>query len=150
MALYPHMSVADNLAFGLRRRSVPRAEIERRVTAVADTLGLSGLLDSQRTWLATYGLTPRCSLVKKHRRKEGAKNVSLVLAFSCGFWKWLSLIKSDPANQGPPNFQFPKRIDRDVGTRSDATGWSHRLSPRRYKLPVWELGVGGWELTCPL
>jgi multiple sugar transport system ATP-binding protein len=44
-ALYPHMSVADNLAFGLRRRSVPRAEIERRVTAVADTLGLSGLLD---------------------------------------------------------------------------------------------------------
>ncbi len=43
-ALYPHMSVADNLAFGLKRRSVPRAEIERRVTAVAGTLGLSGLL----------------------------------------------------------------------------------------------------------
>ena len=42
-ALYPHMSVADNLAFGLRRRSVPRAEIERRVRAVAETLGLSGL-----------------------------------------------------------------------------------------------------------
>jgi len=44
-ALYPHMSVKDNLAFGLRRRSVPRAEIERRVESVADTLGLSGLLD---------------------------------------------------------------------------------------------------------
>jgi multiple sugar transport system ATP-binding protein len=44
-ALYPHMSVADNLAFGLRRRSVPRLEIERRVKSVADTLGLSGLLD---------------------------------------------------------------------------------------------------------
>jgi multiple sugar transport system ATP-binding protein len=44
-ALYPHMSVADNLAFGLRRRSVERAEIVRRVTAVAETLGLSALLD---------------------------------------------------------------------------------------------------------
>jgi multiple sugar transport system ATP-binding protein len=44
-ALYPHMSVANNLAFGLKRRSVPGVEIERRVKAVADTLGLSGLLD---------------------------------------------------------------------------------------------------------
>src|SRR5262245_24301929 len=44
-ALYPHMSVKDNLAFGLRRRSVSRPEIERRVTAVAATLGLSSLLD---------------------------------------------------------------------------------------------------------
>jgi multiple sugar transport system ATP-binding protein len=44
-ALYPHMSVADNLAFGLKRRSVERAEIARRVAAVADTLGLAGLLN---------------------------------------------------------------------------------------------------------
>ena len=44
-ALYPHMSVKENLAFGLRRRAVPRDEIERRVTGVATTLGLSTLLD---------------------------------------------------------------------------------------------------------
>src|SRR6185503_2704798 len=44
-ALYPHMSVKDNLAFGLRRRAVERDEIERRVTGVAATLGLSPLLD---------------------------------------------------------------------------------------------------------
>src|SRR6478735_1380396 len=37
-ALYPHMSVKDNLAFGLRRRSVDRAEIERRVANVAGIL----------------------------------------------------------------------------------------------------------------
>jgi multiple sugar transport system ATP-binding protein len=43
-ALYPHMSVKDNLAFGLRRRSVDRAEIERRVANVAGILGLSELL----------------------------------------------------------------------------------------------------------
>jgi multiple sugar transport system ATP-binding protein len=44
-ALYPHMSVKENLAFGLRRRAVPRGEIERRVMSVAATLGLSQLLD---------------------------------------------------------------------------------------------------------
>jgi multiple sugar transport system ATP-binding protein len=43
-ALYPHMSVKDNLAFGLRRRSVDRAEIDRRVANVAGILGLSELL----------------------------------------------------------------------------------------------------------
>jgi multiple sugar transport system ATP-binding protein len=44
-ALYPHMSVKDNLAFGLKRRSVERAEIERRVANVAGILGLAELLD---------------------------------------------------------------------------------------------------------
>jgi multiple sugar transport system ATP-binding protein len=39
-ALYPHMDVYNNLAFGLRRRSVPSAEIERRVRSVAGRLGL--------------------------------------------------------------------------------------------------------------
>ncbi len=43
-ALYPHMSVADNLAFGLRRRSIANAEIERRVANVAGILGLAPLL----------------------------------------------------------------------------------------------------------
>jgi multiple sugar transport system ATP-binding protein len=43
-ALYPHMSVLDNLAFGLRRRDFAAAEIERRVRDVASTLGLTELL----------------------------------------------------------------------------------------------------------
>ena len=43
-ALYPHMSVAENLAFGLRRRRTPKAEIERRVAEVAGTLGLTPYL----------------------------------------------------------------------------------------------------------
>jgi len=43
-ALYPHMDVFDNLAFGLRRRDVPRPEIERRVTNVAAKLGLTPFL----------------------------------------------------------------------------------------------------------
>ena len=44
-ALYPHMSVNDNLAFGLRRRASTAREIERRVTDVAGMLGLAELLD---------------------------------------------------------------------------------------------------------
>jgi multiple sugar transport system ATP-binding protein len=43
-ALYPHMSVLDNLAFGLRRRDVAANEIDRRVRNVAATLGLADLL----------------------------------------------------------------------------------------------------------
>src|SRR5262249_27756889 len=40
-ALYPHMTVYDNLAFGLRRRDVARAEVERRVQDAATKLGLA-------------------------------------------------------------------------------------------------------------
>ena len=39
-ALYPHMNVFDNLAFGLRRRKTPGADVERRVREVAELLGL--------------------------------------------------------------------------------------------------------------
>ncbi len=44
-ALYPHKSVGENLAFGLRRRRVAKEEIEGRVTAMAQMLGLEDLLD---------------------------------------------------------------------------------------------------------
>jgi multiple sugar transport system ATP-binding protein len=44
-ALYPHKTVRENLAFGLRRRRVASDEIRRRVDAMADMLGLGELLD---------------------------------------------------------------------------------------------------------
>ena len=43
-ALYPHMSVYDNIAFGLKLRGMPKTEIERRVTEVGEMLGLQKLL----------------------------------------------------------------------------------------------------------
>ena len=43
-ALYPHMTVYDNMAFGLKLRKFPRAEIRRRVHEAAQMLGLMGLL----------------------------------------------------------------------------------------------------------
>jgi multiple sugar transport system ATP-binding protein len=44
-ALYPHMSVFDNLAFGLKLRKMPKAEIDKRVRDAAATIELSNLLD---------------------------------------------------------------------------------------------------------
>ena len=43
-ALYPHMNVYENLAFGLRLRRFPRAEIDRRVKEAAEILSIGGLL----------------------------------------------------------------------------------------------------------
>jgi len=43
-ALYPHMSVYENMAFGLKLRKVPREEIARRVAEAAEMLGIQGLL----------------------------------------------------------------------------------------------------------
>jgi multiple sugar transport system ATP-binding protein len=44
-ALYPHMTVAANMAFSLKLRGAPREEIERRVKRAAEILGLSLLLE---------------------------------------------------------------------------------------------------------
>ncbi len=43
-ALYPHMSVRDNMAFGLKMRRFARDEIDRRVREAADILGIENLL----------------------------------------------------------------------------------------------------------
>jgi multiple sugar transport system ATP-binding protein len=46
-ALYPHMDVYENMAFGLRRRRVAKQEIDRRVRETAATLGLSDALQKK-------------------------------------------------------------------------------------------------------
>jgi multiple sugar transport system ATP-binding protein len=43
-ALYPHMTVFDNMAFGLKLRKVPKADIKRRVEEAAQILGIEHLL----------------------------------------------------------------------------------------------------------
>src|SRR4029450_6823046 len=43
-ALYPHMTVSDNMAFGLRRRKIPEPEVMRKVGAAAELLGLQTYL----------------------------------------------------------------------------------------------------------
>jgi len=44
-ALYPHMSVRENMAFGLKLRGLPKPEIEQRVKDAAQTLGIVELLE---------------------------------------------------------------------------------------------------------
>ena len=44
-ALYPHMSVRDNMAFGLKLRKTPKDEINRRVEEAADILEITDFLD---------------------------------------------------------------------------------------------------------
>ncbi|HEY1624348.1 MAG TPA: ABC transporter ATP-binding protein [Streptosporangiaceae bacterium] len=41
-ALFPHMSVSDNVAFGLRRKGVDKAEVDKRVGEILETVGLTG------------------------------------------------------------------------------------------------------------
>ena len=44
-ALYPHMTVADNMAFSMKLRKAPQSEIDERVNKAAGILGLAKLLD---------------------------------------------------------------------------------------------------------
>jgi multiple sugar transport system ATP-binding protein len=71
-ALYPHMTVAGNLAFGLRLRRIPKAERARRALEVARKLALEELLDRkpselsggqrQRSpWAGRWSASPRRS-----------------------------------------------------------------------------------------
>jgi multiple sugar transport system ATP-binding protein len=51
-ALYPHMTVRQNLGFGLTIRKTPKATVDERVRAVAETLGLGVLLDRKPAQLS--------------------------------------------------------------------------------------------------
>jgi multiple sugar transport system ATP-binding protein len=51
-ALYPHMTIYDNIAFGLKRMKVDKAEIESRIKTVAATLGLEPYLARRPTELS--------------------------------------------------------------------------------------------------
>jgi multiple sugar transport system ATP-binding protein len=60
-ALYPHLSIRENLAYPLRVRHVPRDEVDRRVTEVARLLGIEGLLD-RRIHQASGGQQQRVAI----------------------------------------------------------------------------------------
>ena len=51
-ALWPHMTVARNVAFGLEEQRVPKADIARRVTAALDLVGLSPLAERRPSQLS--------------------------------------------------------------------------------------------------
>ncbi len=51
-ALFPHLSVAENIVFGLKVRDVPRAERDARLKEAAEILGLQALLDRKPSQLS--------------------------------------------------------------------------------------------------
>jgi len=51
-ALFPHMTVAENILFGLSVRGTPKAERQRRLDKIVDLLGLSALLDRRPSQLS--------------------------------------------------------------------------------------------------
>ena len=51
-ALFPHLSVAENILFGLKVRRVPRAERDARLTRTAELLGLTALLERRPNQLS--------------------------------------------------------------------------------------------------
>ena len=69
-ALYPHMSVYDNMAFGLKLRHVPRAEIAQRVKDVAQILDLTACLDRKPAALSG-GQRQRVALGRALVRRPG-------------------------------------------------------------------------------
>lgn len=51
-ALYPHLNVAENLAFGCKARGLPKQEVVRRVAETSDLLGLSNILNRRPATLS--------------------------------------------------------------------------------------------------
>ena len=73
-ALYPHMSVADNMAYSLRLRGMPKPEVDTAVQAAAAKLGLQKPADAQ-----TQGAVRRPAPARRHgpRDRAQARRVSL-------------------------------------------------------------------------
>ena len=69
-ALYPHMTVYQNMAFGLKLRKFPKAEIEQRVKEAAEILGIQNLLQRKPRELSG-GQRQRVAVGRVHRAQTG-------------------------------------------------------------------------------
>lgn len=59
-ALYPHMTVYDNMAFSLKLRHYDKAEIDKRVKNAAEVLGLAHLLERAASRPVRWSKTAGC------------------------------------------------------------------------------------------
>ncbi len=62
-ALFPHMTVAQNVGYGLKLKKLPPETIERKVSAMLETVGLSGYED-RRVWELSGGQQQRVQLAR--------------------------------------------------------------------------------------
>ena len=77
-ALYPHMTVYENMSFALRLRKYPKSEIETRVKEAAEILGIAKLL-SRRPRELSGGQRQRVAvgraIVRKHRSLQSEREI---------------------------------------------------------------------------
>src|SRR5215831_17409980 len=71
-ALYPHMSVYDNMAFGLKMRRFARPEIDRRVREAADILGIENLLRRKPRQLSG-GERQQSPIIRTRRKQKSSR-----------------------------------------------------------------------------
>lgn len=70
-ALYPHMTVAENIGYGLRVRKTPKAEVQAKVSEVAQMLGLEDYLDRKPAQLSG-GQRQRVAMARAIVRRPAA------------------------------------------------------------------------------
>ncbi len=81
-ALYPHMTVFDNMAFGLKLRKTPKDEIKRRVEEAARILDIAHLLDRKPKALSG-GQRQRVALGRASRRSSCSTSRCPTWMLSC-------------------------------------------------------------------
>jgi len=84
-ALYPHMTVAENMGFALKMRKAPRAEIRRKVEEAAQILDITQLLERRpaRSYEGGPSCSGPCSLDDTERLLAGCREMpSLLLLMS--------------------------------------------------------------------
>ncbi|CVI21410.1 hypothetical protein AGR4A_Lc30007 [Agrobacterium tumefaciens str. B6] len=70
-ALYPHMTVRQNLAYGLKNRNTPKDEIDRRITEAARALEIEQFLERRPRQLSG-GQRQRVAMGPRHRAQAGS------------------------------------------------------------------------------
>ena len=82
-ALYPHMTVFDNMAFGLKLRKTPKDEIKRRVEEAARVLGIDHLLNRRLCPAASVSVLLWAVLSSVSRRSSCSTNRCPTWTLSC-------------------------------------------------------------------
>ena len=96
-ALYPHMTVYDNMAFGLKLRKVPKDEIDKKVREAAKILDLEKLLDRKPKALSGGHTAREAAVFIKKKINEGTPVPYLMLRhkdkkFADFVWHWFLCI----------------------------------------------------------
>ena len=129
-ALYPHMTVYENMAFGLKLRSCPEAEIDQRVKDAAQILDLSACLD-RRPDALSGGQRQRVALGRALVRQPQVFLLDEPLSNLDAQTRARRCAPKSPASMPPRNDDDLRhaRSGRGPDTRPSGRGDERRASP---------------------